>query len=145
MIMGCEYLSQHPNVFQKCTGLTAALFDQLVDAVLPLYLEAEDQRLNRPQRQRTIGAGHPFEMTVRDHLLLTILWLRLYSIQEVLAYLFRVSDYAGKKNQMVRGALLWPVWSSVCRVLPLHDCVPEARGILPHPLIVKFNHRVNHV
>ena len=90
--MRYEYLSQHPNVFQKCTGLTVALFDQLVNDVLPLYVEAEDQRLNRPQRQRAMGAGHPFELHVRDHLLLTVIWLRLYPIHEVLAYLFGVSD-----------------------------------------------------
>jgi len=92
MIMRYKYLSQHPSVFQKCTGLTVMLFDDLVDDVLPLYLEAEAQRLNRPDRQRDIGAGHPFELEGRDHLLLTVIWLRLYPIHEVLAYLFGVSD-----------------------------------------------------
>jgi hypothetical protein len=92
MIMRYEQLSQHPNVFQKCTGLTVGLFDQLVNDVLPSYLETEAQRLNRPQRQRAVGAGHPFELTARDHLLLTVIWLRLYPIHEVLAYLFGVSD-----------------------------------------------------
>lgn len=90
--MRYEYLSQHPNVFQKCTGLTVALFDQLVEDVQPIYLEAEVQRLNRPQRQRALGAGHPFELAFGDHLLLTVIWLRLYPIHEVLAYLFGVSD-----------------------------------------------------
>lgn len=92
MIMRYDDLSQHPNVFQKCTGLTIGLFDALVDEVLPLYLEAEEHRLNRPQRQRGIGAGHPFALDVRDHLLLTVIWLRLYPIHEVLGYLFGVSD-----------------------------------------------------
>jgi hypothetical protein len=92
MIMRYDYLSQQPNVFQKCTGLTVPVFEQLVDDVLPLYLEAETQRLNRPQRQRALGAGHPFELDERDHLLLTIIWLRLYPIHEVLAYLFGISD-----------------------------------------------------
>jgi hypothetical protein len=92
MIMRYEYLSQHPTVFQKCTGLTIALFDQRVDDVVPLYLEAEVQRLNCRQRQRAVGAGHPFELTVRDHLLLTDIWLHLYPIHEVLADLFGVSD-----------------------------------------------------
>lgn len=90
--MRYEYLSQHPNVFQKCTGLTVPLFDQLVDEVLPMYLEAEVQRLKRPQRQRALGAGHPFELVLGDHLLLTVIWLRLYPIHEVLAYLFGISD-----------------------------------------------------
>jgi hypothetical protein len=85
-------LSQHPNVFQKCTGLTVRLFDDLVDDVLPLYVEAEERRLNRRQRQRAIGAGQPFELELRDQLLLTVIWLRLYPIQEVLGYLFGVSD-----------------------------------------------------
>jgi len=90
--MRYDYLSQHPNVFQKCTGLTIALFDQLGEEVLPLYLEAETGRLSRPERKRDIGAGHPFELELRDHLLLTVIWLRLYPIHEVLAYLFGVSD-----------------------------------------------------
>jgi hypothetical protein len=92
MIMRYEYLSQHPTVFQKCTGLTVDLFDQLVEAVLPVYWEAEAQRLNRPQRQRAMGAGHPFELGMHDHILLTVIWLRLYPIHEVLGYLFGVSD-----------------------------------------------------
>jgi hypothetical protein len=90
--MRYEYLSQHPTVFQKCTGLTVDLFDQLVEAVLPVYWEAEAQRLNRPQRQRAMGAGHPFELGMHDHIPLTVIWLRLYPIHEVLGYLFGVSD-----------------------------------------------------
>jgi hypothetical protein len=92
MIMRYNYLSQHPNVFQKCTGLTVALFKQLLDDVLPLYVEAEQQRLSNRQRQRAIGAGHPFELELHDQVLLTVIWLRLYPIHEVLGYLFAVSD-----------------------------------------------------
>jgi len=92
MIMRYEYLSQHPTVFQKCTGLTVALFDQLADDMQPLYLEAEERRLSNRPRQRAIGAGHPFELGLRDQVLLTVIWLRLYPIHEVLAYLFGVSD-----------------------------------------------------
>jgi hypothetical protein len=92
MIMRYEYLSHHPAVFQKCTGLTVTLFDQLVDDVLPVYLEAEARRLNRPDRQRDLGAGHPFELEVRDQLLLTVIGLRLDPIHEVLGYRFGVSD-----------------------------------------------------
>ena len=92
MIMRYDYLSQHPNVFQKCTGLTVDLFDQLMDEVLPLYGEAEQERLSSRQRQRAIGAGHPFELELHDHVLLTVIWLRLYPIHEVLGYLFAVSD-----------------------------------------------------
>jgi len=36
MIMRYDYRSQHPSVFQECTGLTVDVFDQLMDEVLPL-------------------------------------------------------------------------------------------------------------
>lgn len=90
--MKYEYLSQHPNIFQKCRGITVSEFDELVNAVLPLYSAAERQRLQRDKRQRAIGAGHPFELAGRDQVLLTVVWLRLYPIHEVLGYLFAVSD-----------------------------------------------------
>jgi DDE superfamily endonuclease/Helix-turn-helix of DDE superfamily endonuclease len=90
--MKYNHLSHHPTIFQKCTGISVEEFDQVVKEVLPRYLEAENQRLQRPERERAVGAGHPFELEMRDHLLLTIVWLRLYPIHEVLGYLFGVSD-----------------------------------------------------
>jgi hypothetical protein len=90
--MKYEQLSQHPKVFYKTTGLTRSEFDDLFDDILPNYVEAEQARLQRPDRERDIGAGHPFEMEMRDHMLMTVIWLRLYPIHEVLGYLFGVSD-----------------------------------------------------
>jgi len=90
--MRYEYLSQHVNVFQKCTGLTVTQFDQVVNDVLPAYGEAEVKRLSGRKRQRALGAGHPYELELRDHILLTVIWLRLYPIHEVLGYLFGISD-----------------------------------------------------
>ena len=90
--MQYNQLSQHPSIFQKCTGISVETFDELVKAVLPRYAEAEIQRLQRADRQRGLGAGHPFELDERDHVLLTIVWLRLYPNHEVLGYLFGVSD-----------------------------------------------------
>jgi hypothetical protein len=92
MIMKYNQLSQHASIFQKCTGISVETFDQLVKAVLPGYGEAEAKRLERADRQRAIGGGHPFELDERDHVLLTIVWLRLYPNHEVLGYLFGISD-----------------------------------------------------
>lgn len=92
MIMRYSWVSQYPTVFQSMTGLRVSEFDQLVDDVLPLYAAAEVERLARPDRERAIGAGHPFALSERDHILLTVVWLRLYPTQEVLGYLFGVSD-----------------------------------------------------
>src|SRR3712207_8306912 len=43
---------------------------------LPRYRQAEQLRRSRPERQRAIGAGHPFELSPRNQCLLTVVWLR---------------------------------------------------------------------
>jgi hypothetical protein len=91
MILRYHHLKQHPKVFQSLTGLRLGEFNALLDDVLPGYQVAEAARLSRPERQRAIGAGHPFELADRDHLLLTVVWLRVYPTHEVLGYLFGVS------------------------------------------------------
>lgn len=68
-----------------------------------MYGEAEEGRLNRPQRQRAMAAGHPFELRLHDHVLLTVIWLRLYPIHEVLGYLFGVSD--STVSRLIEGVL----------------------------------------
>src|SRR3990172_6586880 len=91
MIMRYEQLSQHPKIFPKVTGLSVAEFDDLVRDVLPRYVAAERERLQRPDRQREIGAGRNYELELRDHLLLVVVWLRIYPTGDVLGYLFGVS------------------------------------------------------
>src|SRR5579859_372331 len=85
-------LSAHPRVFQSMTGLHVEDFDALVADVLPALQQAEQARRRQRPRQRAPGAGPPFELTGRDQILLTVVWLRQYPIHEVLAYLFGVSD-----------------------------------------------------
>ena len=92
MIMRYAWLCGYPVVFQSMTGLQVGEFDRLVDDVMPLYATAEQERLERGDRQRAMGAGHPFELAMRDHILLTVIWLRVYPTHEVLGYLFGVSD-----------------------------------------------------
>jgi hypothetical protein len=92
MIMRYGWVSRYPQVFVSMTGLRVSEFDMLVDDVLPMYATAEVARLERPERERALGAGHPFELSERDHILLTVVWLRVYPTHEVLGYLFGVSD-----------------------------------------------------
>jgi hypothetical protein len=92
MIMRYSHLASYPRVFRAVTGLSVAEFLALLHDVRPRYEAAEQARHARPTRQRAIGAGHPFELPPRDQLLLTIVWLRIYPIHEVLGFLFGVSD-----------------------------------------------------
>jgi hypothetical protein len=92
MILQYKRLSQHPKVFQAMTGLRVNEFDHLFSDLLGLYGPAETKRLSRPDRHRAIGGGRDFELSIRDRLLLTVIWLRKYPTHEVLGYLFGVSD-----------------------------------------------------
>jgi len=106
MILRYKHLSQNPRVFKSLTGLHLGEFDALIEDVLPLYQAAEVQRLSRPDRQRAIGGGHPFELDDRDHILLTVVWLRVYPTHVVLGYLFGVSDITvGRTIQRVLSVL----------------------------------------
>ena len=83
-------LSQHPTIFLKMTGLRLGEFDQLASELLPIFGEAERQRLERPNRKRGEGGGRHSALEERDQLLLVVVWLRQYPIHEVLGYLFGV-------------------------------------------------------
>ncbi len=94
MILRYHHLSQFPSVFKTMTGLHLAEFAELLTDVLPRYTAAEEARLaqQRPMRRRAKGAGRQPELAPRDQILLTIVWLRQYPTNEVLGYLFGVSD-----------------------------------------------------
>jgi hypothetical protein len=119
MILHYERLQRYPVVFKALTGLRGPQFDELVADVLPRYQAAERARLNRPTRQRALGAGHPFELDPRNQILLTVIWLRVYPIYEVLAYLFGVSATT--------------VGRVVARVLPVLAASRHATMRMPDP------------
>lgn len=92
MILRYAHLSRHPAVFHAMTGLTVALFDDLVTDLLPACAKAKQQRLTRQDRRRAIGGGRHDDLCWTNQVLLTVIWLRTYPTNEVLAYLIGVSD-----------------------------------------------------
>jgi hypothetical protein len=97
MIARLARLRQHPAVFKHLTGLTAPLFDRLAQDLAPALAEADRRRRDRPDRRRAAGAGRPFALADADQLLLTVVWLRHYPTEEVLGFLFGVSDSAARR------------------------------------------------
>jgi hypothetical protein len=92
MMLRYAFLSRHSVVFRAMTGLTVPLFDRLVVDLLPAADTARAQRLTRANRQRAVGGGRTSGLTWGDQILLTVIWLRVYPTNEVLAYLFGISD-----------------------------------------------------
>lgn len=74
------------------TGLTVAAFDDLITDLLPACVRANQQRLTRPNRRRAIGGGRHADLCWTNQVLLSVVWLRTYPTNEVLAYLMGVSD-----------------------------------------------------
>ena len=92
MIARLDNLRKHPVVFQHLTGVPVAAFDELAAAVVPAAEAAHRQTLDRPNRKRAVGGGDTFDLTTADQLLLAVIWLRQYPTNEVLGFLFGVSD-----------------------------------------------------
>jgi hypothetical protein len=113
------HLSRHPRVFRHMTGLAVAEFDVLVQDLLPVFRAREQQRLSRPTRQRAIGGGTPFALKPREQFLLTVIWLRLYPMHEVLGFLFGVTHPT--------------VGRIIKRVLPLLEAAGRDTMRLPDP------------
>jgi len=119
MMLRYPYLKQNETVFQAMTGLRVKEFDQLYEDLLSSYRAAEQARLSRADRQRAIGGGPEFSLVVQDQILLTVVWLRTYPTQEVLGYLFGVSDTTAGRV--------------VKRVLPLLEAVGRDTMRMPDP------------
>jgi len=92
MICRYDQLRRHPTVFLKMTGLRVGEFEQLLTDMLPQIAQAERARLQRADRRRAVGAGRQADLTRTNQLLLTVIWLRQYPTNELLGYLFSVSD-----------------------------------------------------
>lgn len=69
----------NPARLKRCTGLTIDQFNTLCQLIEPLWQEAERKRLSYPNRQRAIGAGHPYKLkTIKEKVFCILLWYKLY-------------------------------------------------------------------
>lgn len=85
--MKAKKLRQHPAKFLRLSGLAVAQFDHLVREVTAAYPHFNRQRLMHQERQREVGGGRAFHLTLEDRVVLLV-WLRLYPTNELLGYLF---------------------------------------------------------
>ena len=85
-----DTLARKPSAFKSMTGLTVDEFEALLVDLRPRYEAArQDERAARPRR-RTPGGGAKRRYALREQLLMTLVWLRLYLTCEAVGVLFAV-------------------------------------------------------
>ncbi len=119
MLLRYHHLTRHPAIFRALTGLPVAAFDALAADVLPMYRAAEQARLGGRARRRAVGAGRKYAQPARDQLLLAVVWLRRYPTNQVLGYLFGVSEPTARR--------------AVARLVPLLAAAGRDTMRLPDP------------
>jgi len=73
-------LREGPAAFRSMTGLSSEEFDALARDVVPTIATAvaagRERRRPRPAR-RAVGGGQPFALSLREQLLLVVVWPRV--------------------------------------------------------------------
>jgi transposase len=91
-------LIKNPRVFKSLTGVTVSEFGELYDKVQPLWLNNEIERLSRRERKRAIGGGRDYALKLKERLLMTLVWLKLYLTVDALGFFFGVSGSTASRN-----------------------------------------------
>ncbi len=120
-------LRRKPKHFHNFTGLTPQQFNELLAAVEPLYEQAEQERLENPNRLRARGAGRNFDLELSERLLMSLMYFRLYVTQTLLGYLFDLDS--SNVNREINGrmlAVLSEVLPVPARDEPLPDLAAQA-------------------
>ena len=85
-----EKLKEKPHLFKHLTGVSVAQFDKLLQKLEPIWLQLNYKRLDRPNRQRSVGGGPDYKLKLRERLLMTLMLLHLYLNTDALGHLFNV-------------------------------------------------------
>lgn len=86
-------LKERKAIFRSFTSLSVEEFQALADALRSDWVKAQCQRHKQRRRRRAEGAGRKLALdTVEDALLLTLVWLKLYSVYLILEHLFSIDE-----------------------------------------------------
>lgn len=87
-----QLLAKSPALLRSFTGLDKTEFDSLYSNVESRYSKFERERLSRDDRERAIGAGRPFTLSLRDRLLMLLVYYRLYISTTLAEFLFEIDQ-----------------------------------------------------
>ncbi len=85
-----DTLVRKPGAFKSMTGLTVQEFEDVLRDLRPHDEAARQERSAARPRQRAPGAGAKPRYALRERLLMTLVWLRLYLTCDAVGVLFAV-------------------------------------------------------
>jgi hypothetical protein len=91
-------LSKNSSHFRNFSGLEVSEFDTLNYQITTRYSAFEEKRLQRNDRKRAVGAGHPFVLSLTDRLLMLLIYYHMYPSSTLLGYLFGLSQTSVLKS-----------------------------------------------
>lgn len=98
MIIRVEIRCPKPRLVRSLTGMTVEEFEALFARWLSVWEQPEQERLSRPDRQRAIGGGRKYPLSIPNMPLTTLISLRQYWNTEALAFLLSVDRATVSQN-----------------------------------------------
>jgi len=81
-------LARKPKQFLSITGIMPQQFDSLSKEIQKQYKTTEAKRLSKKKRQREIGAGRHFDHSIKDRILMLLMYYRMYTTYDMLGMIF---------------------------------------------------------
>jgi len=91
-MLNLEKAKKSPNFFRRLTGISLQEFDELMAVLKKAYPDYERRRLSRREREREIGAGGKFKLSLQERVFMTLFFLRHYLTFALLGFLFELHE-----------------------------------------------------
>jgi hypothetical protein len=99
-MLSYDQVKDNPKVLLAFTGHTQAEFEELLDAFTKASQQMAQEQGAKEKRKRRPGGGRKGQLkTMADQLLFILFYLKTYPLQEVLAFLFGMSQ--GQANEWI--------------------------------------------
>jgi Helix-turn-helix of DDE superfamily endonuclease len=98
--MSYTRLAKRPLIFRSFLGLTIPEFDFIYNELESKYDEHERTKLlsKMNNRKRSMGAGRPFKLKVKERLLIFLVYYRLYITFILSGFLFDIDQSSVCRN-----------------------------------------------
>lgn len=89
---------KYPTFFRHLTGISLETFEDLMKVLTEEYPEFERKGLSEKERQRAIGVGRKFKLSLQERVFMTLFFHRHYPTYEFLGFLFDLHESNAIRN-----------------------------------------------